>query len=34
MLEASVAFLVIFLSFLNDERYYIKGISAKGIRAK
>ena len=34
MLEASVAFLVIFLSFLNDETYYIKGISARGIRAR
>ena len=31
MLEASVAFLVIFLSFLNDRYFYIKGISAKGI---
>jgi hypothetical protein len=34
MLEASVAFLVIFLSFLNDEKYYIRGISARGITAK
>lgn len=34
MLEASVAFIVIFLSFLNDEKFYIKGISASGIRAK
>ena len=34
MLQASVAFLVIFLSFLNDEKYYIQGISASGIRAK
>jgi len=33
MLQASVAFLVIFLSFLNDDKYYIKGISASGIRA-
>jgi hypothetical protein len=31
MLEASVAFLVIFLSFLNDEDFYIRGISAEGI---
>ncbi len=31
MMEASVAFLVIFLSFLNDREFYIKGISAKGI---
>ena len=34
MLQASVAFLVIFLSFLNDEKFYIKGISASGIRAR
>jgi hypothetical protein len=34
MLQASVAFLVIFLSFLNDEKYFIQGISASGIRAK
>jgi len=34
MLQASVAFLVIFLSFLNDEKFYIQGISASGIRAK
>ena len=31
MLEASVAFIVIFLSFLNDENFFIKGISAEGI---
>ena len=31
MLEASVAFIVIFLSFLNDEDFYIRGISAAGI---
>ena len=31
MLEASVAFIVIFLSFLNDENFYIRGISAEGI---
>ena len=31
MLEASVAFLVIFLSFLNDDTFYIRGISAEGI---
>lgn len=31
MLEASVAFMVIFLSFLNDDHYYIQGISAEGI---
>lgn len=33
MLEASVAFIVIFLSFLNDDHYFIKGISARGISA-
>ena len=33
MMEASVAFIVIFLSFLNDRDFYIKGISAKGIEA-
>lgn len=31
MLEASVAFIVIFLSFLNDPKFYVKGISTKGI---
>ena len=31
MFEASVAFIVIFLSFLNREEYYVKGVSAKGI---
>ncbi|MCP3952369.1 MAG: hypothetical protein GY697_09170 [Desulfobacterales bacterium] len=31
MLEASVAFIVIFLSFLNDPDFYVKGISAEGI---
>ena len=31
MLEAAVAFIVIFLSFLNDEKFYIQGISAEGI---
>lgn len=31
MLEASIAFIVIFLSFLNDENFYIRGISSKGI---
>ena len=34
MLEASVAFIVIFLSFLNNPKYYIRGISARGIRAR
>ena len=31
MLEASIAFIVIFLSFLNDPEFYIKGISVAGI---
>ncbi len=31
MLEASVAFIVIFLSFLNDPEFYVKGISTAGI---
>ncbi len=31
MLETSIAFIVIFLSFLNDENFYIRGISAEGI---
>jgi len=31
MIEASIAFIVIFFSFLNDRRYYVKGISASGI---
>ena len=34
MLEAAMAFIVIFLSFLNDESYYIQGISAEGIEPK
>ena len=31
MLEASVAFIVIFLSFLNDPEFYVQGITTKGI---
>lgn len=31
MIEASIAFVVIFLHFLNDSRYYIHGISRDGI---
>ena len=31
MIQASIAFIVIFLSFLNDSKYYIKGISSEGI---
>jgi hypothetical protein len=34
MLEAAVAFIVIFLSFLNDEKFYIQGISAEGIEPR
>jgi hypothetical protein len=34
MLEAAVAFIVIFLSFLNDQEYYIQGISAEGIEPR
>jgi len=31
MVEASMAFIVIFLSFLNDPYFFVKGISARGI---
>lgn len=31
MIQASIAFIVIFLGFLNDRKYYIKGISPEGI---
>jgi hypothetical protein len=31
MIQASIAFIVIFLSFLNDSNYYVSGISAEGI---
>ncbi len=31
MVEAAVAFIVIFLSFINDPDYYVKGISEKGV---
>jgi hypothetical protein len=34
MVEASIAFIVIFLSFQNDSDFYVKGISAKGISAQ
>jgi len=34
MIEASIAFIVIFFSFQNDRRYYVKGISASGITPK
>jgi len=31
MIQASIAFIVIFLSFLNDSKHYVSGISADGI---
>lgn len=31
MIQASIAFIVIFLSFLNDSNYFVSGISAEGI---
>jgi hypothetical protein len=31
MIEASIAFIVIFLNFMNDPNYYVKGISEKGV---
>ena len=31
MMQAAMAFIVIFLSFLNDSKYYIQGISSEGI---
>ena len=33
MTQACIAFIVIFLGFLNDPRYYVRGISAAGIEA-
>lgn len=32
MVQASIAFIVIFLSFLGDETYYVRGITPEGIR--
>ncbi len=32
MIETAVSFVIIFLNFLNDEDYYVHGISAEGIR--
>ncbi len=32
MVQASIAFIVIFLSFLEDEGYYVQGITPEGIR--
>ncbi|CAB5079035.1 hypothetical protein D3OALGB2SA_17 [Olavius algarvensis associated proteobacterium Delta 3] len=31
MIEASIAFITIFLSFLNDPGFFVRGISDKGI---
>jgi hypothetical protein len=31
MSAAAIAFMVIFLSFLSDESYYVRGVSAEGI---
>jgi hypothetical protein len=33
MIQACLAFIVIFLSFLNDSCYYIRGVSVAGIKA-
>ena len=32
MFEAAIAFIVIFLSFMNDPDYYVTGISEEGVR--
>jgi hypothetical protein len=32
MIEVAISFVIIFLSFLNDDRYFVHGISAEGIR--
>ena len=32
MLEVAIAFVAIFLNFLDDEAYFVHGISAEGIR--
>jgi hypothetical protein len=34
MIQASIAFVVIFLHFLNDSKYYVRGISAAGIEPR
>jgi len=34
MIQACIAFIVIFLGFLNDAHYFIHGISAQGIQAR
>jgi uncharacterized protein YbgA (DUF1722 family) len=33
MIQAAVAFIVIFMSFLDDPSYYLQGVSADGIKA-
>jgi hypothetical protein len=34
MIQASLAFVTIFLSFMNDSKFYVAGISAEGISPK
>jgi hypothetical protein len=34
MMQASIAFVAIFLSFMNDSKFYVVGISADGITPK
>jgi hypothetical protein len=34
MIQASIAFVVLFLHFLNDSKYYVHGISHEGIKPK
>jgi hypothetical protein len=34
MIQASIAFVVIFLHFLNDSEYYVHGISEEGIKPR
>jgi hypothetical protein len=34
MIQASIAFMVIFLHFVNDSKYYVQGISAAGIEPR
>ena len=34
MMQSSIAFIVIFQSFLNDPHFYVRGISPKGIEPK
>jgi hypothetical protein len=34
MVEASLAFVTIFLSFLNDEGFFVRGISPEGIEPR